>query len=382
MLRTASPHWVDGGLAAVNAVLLLVATPLLPADSQARRLDALGYLLLLGAALALAGRRRWPVGVAAVTVAAFVLYYGRGYPGPVAVVVPAAVALYTAVTLGYRWYAVTAMVALCLGKLAGGWVQTGDPLHSVAEVLWISGWLVAILVWGEVSRHRRAYLHEVEQRALDAERTREEAAGRRADEERLRIARELHDTLTHAISVVNVQSSVALHLLHRKPELVEPALLAIREASHEAMSELRATLGVLRSAGDAVPPGLARLPELAARFEQSGLSVRLEVTGEQLHLPPDTEHAAFRVVQEALTNTARHAAPATVDAAVTCHPTHLDLRIDDDGPGPTGPVIEGHGLRGMRERAAALGGTLTAGPRPGGGFRIHAILPLPAGAAR
>src|SRR6185369_5286592 len=184
-----------------------------------------------------------------------------------------------------------------------------------------------------------------------------------------------HDSLTHAISVVNVQSSIALHLLHRKPELIEPALLAIRDASHDAMRELRATLGVLRQA-DPPPPGLDELPALAARFEHDGLAVRVRVDGAACSVPPDTEHAAYRMVQEALTNTARHAAPAQVVAAITVHPTHLEVCVDDDGRGLAGPVSEGHGLRGMRERAVALGGTLVAGPRPGGGFRVHATLPL------
>jgi signal transduction histidine kinase len=270
------------------------------------------------------------------------------------------------------------------GRDGHGYIPGCTPdlrLRDGPAPLWISGWLIAILVWGEVIRHRSAYRHEVRQRALDAERAREEAALRRVDEERWRIARELHDTLTHAISVVNVQSAVALHLLHRRPQRVEPALLAIREASHEAMRELRATLNVLRDADDVGPPSIARLPLLAARFERSGLAVALRVHGEPRPVTADTEHATYRRVQEALTNAARHAAPATVEAAITYHPTHLDLRVDDDGPGVTRPIVEGHGLRGMRERATALGGTLRAGPRPGGGFRVHAILPLPADVA-
>jgi signal transduction histidine kinase len=359
------------------AVGIVLAADAMPASSPpARALDAVGYLLLIVAASALAARRAAPMPAAAVAAAMFLAYYGRDYPVPMLAALPAAITIYTLASLSYRWPAVTATAALSVGKLVAGWLRSGDPLHSVPEVLWISGWLVAILVWGEVTRHRRAYLHEVHQRAIDAERTREEAAQRRADEERLRIAQELHDTLTHAISVVNVQSSVALHLLHRKPELIEPALLAISEASQEAMRELRATLGVLRVADTTVPPGLAQLPLLAARFERSGLRVRLHISGDRRPVPPDTERAVYRMVQEALTNTARHAAPATVDVELTYQPTRLDLRVDDDGPGASAPVVEGHGLRGMRERAAALGGTVSTVPRPGGGFRVHASLPL------
>jgi signal transduction histidine kinase len=374
---TRGRNWFDGVLAATMAVGIVLAADAMPASSPpARALDAVGYLLLIVAASALAARRAAPMPAAAVAAAMFLAYYGRDYPVPMLAALPAAITIYTLASLSYRWPAVTATAALSVGKLVAGWLRSGDPLHSVPEVLWISGWLVAILVWGEVTRHRRAYLHEVHQRAIDAERTREEAAQRRADEERLRIAQELHDTLTHAISVVNVQSSVALHLLHRKPELIEPALLAISEASQEAMRELRATLGVLRVADTTVPPGLAQLPLLAARFERSGLRVRLHISGDRRPVPPDTERAVYRMVQEALTNTARHAAPATVDVELTYQPTRLDLRVDDDGPGASAPVVEGHGLRGMRERAAALGGTVSTVPRPGGGFRVHASLPL------
>jgi signal transduction histidine kinase len=371
---------VDIALAVVCAAGVMVA-PLLPVAGSARPhgLDAFGVVLFLLAAGAISVVNRWPATVGAVTTGAFVLYHGLGYPGPVFAVGPAVIALFVVAYRGKRRTAILSGAALVVGKLIGGlWLTGGDWPAAIAPVLWISGWLVADLVFGAAMRHRNLYLREVEQRALAAERSREDALARRAGEERLRIARELHDTLTHAISVVNVQSSVALHLLHRKPEMVEPALLAIREASHDAMRELRATLGVLRCADDARPPGLDGLPALAARFEQSGLAVRLRTRGEPVDLPPDTAHAAYRVVQEALTNTARHAAPANVEAAITFHPTHLDLCIDDDGGAGPAPVVEGHGIRGMRERAAALGGTLAVGPRPEGGFRVHATLPLSA----
>ena len=375
---TARQRWCfDGGLAVLTGLGVVLA-PRLPLAGSAspHDLDALGYLLFLGSALAVAGRRRWPVPVLAITVVGFVFYHGLGYPGPVFAIIPGIIAVYTAASRGHRQAAILGTTAVIIGKLVGGWLLTGNLIDAIIPVIWVKGWVLAALVWGEVNRHRRAYLEQVEQRALDAERGREEAARRRADEERLRIARELHDTLTHAISVVNVQSSVALHLLHRKPELVEPALLAIRDASQDAMRELRATLGVLRAATPQ-PPGLDQLPELAARFEHSGLAVRVRVDGDEVPVPPDTEHAAYRMVQEALTNTARHAASATVEAAITYHATYLEVCVDDDGRGPDGPVCEGHGLRGMRERAVALGGTLVAGPRPGGGFRVHATLPLP-----
>src|SRR5690349_20045770 len=211
MPRVLREWGVDAFLAKVAAVGVLLAPRLPGAGSDApHALDPFGYLLFLGAAVAVVWRRRRPVLVLAVTVAAFVLYHGLGYPGPVFAVVPAVFAIYTAVSLGHRWAGVAATAVLLAGKFFGGLALADDPAHAAGQVVWVGGWLTVALVWGEVNRHRRAYLEQVEQRAVEAERGREEAAHRRADEERLRIARELHDTLTHAISVVNVQSSVAL----------------------------------------------------------------------------------------------------------------------------------------------------------------------------
>ncbi len=224
------------------------------------------------------------------------------------------------------------------------------------------------------------HVREVEQRAEEAERTRDEAARRRAMEERLRIARELHDSLTHSISVIQVQAGVAVHLARKRGEDVPPALLAIQEAGADATRELRATLGVLRSEQDGDGSGLGQLDHLVARARAAGLPVTVNVTGEQRPLPPEADQAAYRIVQEALTNVSRHAGHAR--ASVHLHYTQesLSVQIVDDGKGtvtsagsrPSGP---GLGLVGMRERVAALGGLLQAGPRDDGGFQVPAELP-------
>ena len=224
------------------------------------------------------------------------------------------------------------------------------------------------------------HVREVEQRAEEAERTRDEAARRRAMEERLRIARELHDSLTHSISVIQVQAGVAVHLARKRGEDVPPALLAIQEAGADATRELRATLGVLRSEQDGDGSGLGQLDHLVARARAAGLPVTVNVTGEQRPLPPEADQAAYRIVQEALTNVSRHAGHAR--ASVHLHYTQesLSVQIVDDGKGtvtsagsrPSGP---GLGLVGMRERVAALGGLLEAGPRDDGGFQVRAELP-------
>ena len=229
------------------------------------------------------------------------------------------------------------------------------------------------------------HLREVEQRAEEAERTRDEAARRMAMEERLRIARELHDSLTHSISVIQVQAGVAVHLARKRGEDVPPALAAIQEAGADAARELRATLGVLRSEEDGDGSGLGQLDSLVARARAAGLPVTVTVTGAQRPLPPEVDQAAYRIVQEALTNVSRHAGHACTSVHLHYTPETLSVQVDDDGQGPvistgtgtgtgTRPSGPGLGLVGMRERVSALGGQLQAGPQDGG-FRVRAELP-------
>jgi signal transduction histidine kinase len=232
------------------------------------------------------------------------------------------------------------------------------------------------------------HLREVEQRAEEAERTRDEVARRRAVEERLRIARELHDSLTHSISVIQVQAGVAVHLARKRGEEVPPALLAIHAAGADAARELRATLGVLRdqdqgTSEDPDGSGLDYLDGMVTRARSAGLPVTVTVTGTRRPLPPAVDQAAYRIVQEALTNTSRYARTADgggqASAWVVLHYAQdaLTVQVNDDGNGggakSAGP---GLGLIGMRERVSALGGRLHAGPRDGGGFQVRAELPV------
>jgi len=257
-----------------------------------------------------------------------------------------------------------------------GWQR----FQAVSWVISVGGMAVALGMW-------RLHLREVEQRAEEAERTRDEVARRRAVEERLRIARELHDSLTHSISVIQVQAGVAVHLARKRGEEVPPALLAIHEAGADAARELRATLGVLRS-DDHGPSencdgsGLGHLDGMVTRARSAGLPVTVTVTGTQRPLPPAVDQAAYRILQEALTNTSRHAGSAVggpVSASVLLHYAQdtLTVQVNDDGNGAgstsAGP---GLGLIGMRERVSALGGRLHTGPREGGGFQVRAELPV------
>jgi signal transduction histidine kinase len=199
----------------------------------------------------------------------------------------------------------------------------------------------------------------------------------------MRIARELHDVLAHNISLINVQAGVALHLMDEQPGQSRSALAAIKQASNDALGELRSVLDVLRQ-GDEAPPrtpasGLAHLERLVAGAEATGLQVRTRVDGTPRPLPAGTDLAAYRIVQEALTNVTRHAGPASATVLIAYGENDLTVQVDDDGRGPVAAGNgSGNGIRGMRERVAALGGELAAGPRPGGGFRVKARLPLEA----
>ena len=213
----------------------------------------------------------------------------------------------------------------------------------------------------------------------------EEESLRRAGEERLRIARELHDALGHHLSLISVQAGVALHVNEALPEQARTSLAAIRDASKEALTELRSVLDILRQRGEAAPrfPGstLARIEDLAAQASAAGLEVSTVVVGEARPLPYGIEAAAFRIVQEALTNVTRHAGRATATVRVAYGDRDLTVLVEDDGRGAAvgaSPHGSGKGIVGMRERVGALGGELEAGPRAEGGFRVRAVLPLEA----
>ncbi|MEU9023720.1 sensor histidine kinase [Actinomadura sp. NPDC048394] len=369
----------DGLLAAAMAVLLTVVMLYSP------RAGALDVAAGVAGSLVLVAWRRAPL-VALLGSAAFMLVVAaRTQPGPAAAY-PVMVAVFAAVRAGHRVAAAlvsAAFLGIAVAVNLPGADGTGENLQSVALLV---GWFVAAGVAATVIQHRQAYLEEAEQRAAEAERTREEAALRRAGEERLRIARELHDSLTHSISVIKVQAGVAVHLAHRRGEDVPPALLAIQEASGDAMRELRATLEVLRdsdsdggdgSGGEAAASGLDRLDDLVERARSTGLDATVTVSGTRRDLPSEVDRAAYRIVQEALTNVSRHAGGAAATVCVEYAGDALVVQVEDDGKAdPDAPPVPGKGLLGMRERVAALGGRLRAEPRAEGGFIVRAELPL------
>jgi signal transduction histidine kinase len=376
-----SPAWPNWRVDVLPAVLIgafQIGVTHIASHRQTGRhgLDALGIALLAIGALGLIGRRRWPVPTLGVAIAATLAYLLLDYAeGPIWL--PLIIALFNAMISGHR---LVAWGALALGYPAFMWLpylvgSEPKPPNALAAV-GIAAWLLVLGTVAEIARIRR-------ERSLEANRMRAEEARRRASEERLRIARELHDVLAHNISLINVQAGVALHLIDEQPEQARTALAAIKSASKEALGELRSVLSVLRQADEAPPPrspapSVERLDGLVSRASAAGLEVRTEISGTPKTLPAGVDLAAFRIVQEALTNVARHAGHATATIRVGYGEEELTVQVDDNGNGTGQPSTSGggNGIPGMRERASALGGELEAGPRPGGGFRVLARLPL------
>ncbi|GAB3958401.1 sensor histidine kinase [Actinoallomurus acanthiterrae] len=369
--RRPSGQRADFLIAAVVAVIVIVSTMW-----HAGGIAAVGpkaYLMMGVGVVALAFRRRAPV-LATTVVAVSTAYY---YVGPF----PDGMEMAT--------FAVASYLAAAQGQRLAAYVGTGAGLSvfTVAEFgvghrpdvfrfLGVLAWVLVVVIAGEVTRYHRAYIDEARRRVAEAERTREEEALRRATEERLRIARELHDVLAHKISLINVQAGAALH--RRDPEQAYAALSAIKDASKETLRELRTTLGVLRQVDEAQPltpaPSLDHLDELISRTRNAGLPVELTVSGDRTRLPSTVDLTAYRIIQEALTNAIRHAGPATATVLLRYDADRVTVEITDDGHGSD--AAAGNGIRGMRERAATIGGTLTANTRPGGGFLVRASLPL------
>jgi signal transduction histidine kinase len=323
-------------------------------------------------------RRRFPSGVLAVAVVLVWTYLALDYPyGPI--FLPGIVALCSAVVSGHRRGAYSIAAAAFVGLLVLHLIRNPDELPPLFGA---GGWLSTLAIVIAASEWWRARRERLVQVRL----AQEEAQRRRGSEERLRIARDLHDALGHHVSLINVQAGVALHLMDSDPEQARTALAAIKQSSGQLLREMRATLGVLRGVDEAPPrhpmAGLARLTDLLEENRSAGLPVELEVTGSPRELPASVDHAAYRIVQEALTNTRRHAGAARARVALAYDEDGVTVQVEDDGAGTKGSGATdpagGTGLPGMRERAAALGGSLTAGPRTDGGFRVQARLPTPA----
>jgi signal transduction histidine kinase len=374
----------DVFLVAVTAGIQLGASAAISAH-HGKPISLAGYLLLAAGPAALLARRQFPAAVWWVTVAAAVAFAAVEPAGlPYLALI---IAFVNAVLAGQRRAAISGLVASYLGIVwLPGLTGTGH-FPTAALALGIAAWHLTLLSGAEWYRGRR-------QRAVALAQGRAETERRQASEERLRIARDLHDVVAHSLAVINVQANTALHLIDQQPDRARPTLSVINDVSRQALVELRAVLGVLRQDSDQLPrspaPSLAQISELISGATAAGITVRVSQEGARRDLPANVDLAGYRILQEALTNSARHAAGAAVAVRLVYGPGDLVIQVDDDGArrsgsSPTGAEPDstepysaggGNGIPGMTERARALGGTLRAGPRPDGGFRVRAWLPL------
>jgi signal transduction histidine kinase len=372
------PVVLDGALAiGLTVAFVGITASIEPSDGE-RALDLLAYALIVVACGVLAVRRRLPVTALLVASVATSLYSARDYAGG-PVYLTALFAMYTvASTRDWRRSAPLVAGAMLI-HVAGG---LASSFGYVGWVVIYSGWAAAAVFLGDAARNRRQYLASLEERARRLEATQEEEARRRVAEERLRIAGDLHDVVSHTLGAITVQAGVGAHVIERDPAQAKAALEAIKEAGQEAMGELRVILGLLREEGGdedgsrrSPTPGIDRLGSLVAGVRRAGIPVDLVTTGHEHPLPAATELAAYRIVQESLTNVVRHADASQATVTLGYADDGLTIEVTDDGRASHVHDRVGHGITGMVERAAALGGSLHAGPRATGGFVVRAHLP-------
>jgi signal transduction histidine kinase len=376
---SASPWLMDGVVAA--ACFGMVAAPLTgPANGGSGPASVAAYLLAAAMAVPYLVHRRWPLPALLVCLVALLLYslgHFAGYPGFPIFAMVFGIALHAG-----RRQALVGFVASALALAAALAIQ---PDTLVDRSSWLSSMLVLTVAWlaGENLRARRTRWSNLEERARRLEAEREERARQAVDAERMRIARDLHDVVAHAMSVVAVQAGVAHHVIDSKPAMAKQALGTIETTSRAALVELRRMLGVLRQSGQSPgaltpAPGIDDLSDLRATFTKAGLRTVLDIEGNHRLVPAGVQLSTYRIVQEALTNVLKHGG-SEAEIYVSSSESKVEISVSDPGPGhrSPGPVPDGgHGLIGMRERVALFGGTLQAGPRPDGGFTVHATIPL------
>lgn len=339
------------------------------------------YLLVAAAFLPLAFRRKapWPVflisGIAAIS-------YNVMIPAPAPTILAPMIAIYT-VTLHSKPRRSGLVALLVIGLVVAAALFVFSPtIRWVSEVMGPIVLLTATALLGQSERNRREYLAEYERRALEAERTREEEARRRVDEERIRIAREVHDIVAHSLSIVTVQAGAAAALLDNSPQGARESIENVRQTGKQALTELRSMLDVLRTpdAENPLAPAahITNVGSLIEGVREAGIEVDLRTEGDLGSVPAYAGVSAYRIVQEALTNVVRHSGAQSVDVIIAANPRELSVIVVDDGGGDPTPrrMVEGHGIRGMRERVDALGGNFEIGPVEGAGVRIKATIPL------
>ncbi|MFD5629039.1 sensor histidine kinase [Streptomyces sp. NPDC127072] len=384
--------WREGAITATAFALCLLGG-VVRVDDTLSTPPAAAYLIAVLSCAVLPVRHRAPLVALAATTVSGVLVQPLGLLLSPLTVAPAVITAYS-YTLAARTERraasavslTSAALLVASTPLSGGlsW-QDASRMGVVAAFPLMAG------VLGHSVRNRRAYLAAVEERARRAEESRDSEARRRVAEERVRIARELHDLVAHQITLANAQATVAAHLFDTRPEQTRKSLKELVETTGDALDDLRATVGLLRQSGDAdapaePAPGLARLPTLIESFRRAGLEVSVRQEGTARPLPPGVDLTAYRIVQEALTNVTKHAGTGSARVRLAWKRDCVAITVTDDGTGAhTAPNTSavpdrppGYGLIGMRERATAVGGHLSAGRRPEGGFLVSTRLPLPA----
>jgi signal transduction histidine kinase len=370
---------VDALLVVVIALVEIVATAFAAEQQDRGALGVAGVTLLLLGVLALPLRHRHPVAVLWWVLGTTLAYWSLGYPrGPVFFAL--LVALAQAVLTGHRRAAIASLLLGFVGFLWLAFWLGREPAPGWGETAALAAWLTALLCVTELVRSRR-------DRAREAARLHAEAELRRVADERMRIARDIHDAVAHNMSLINIQAGVALHLMDEEPGRAREALSTIKDASKEALVELRSIVGVLRQVDEDAPrsptPSLARLDDLVTNAAAAGVDVRVDLNADLGAVPRSTDLAAFRILQESLTNVARHSDAHAAVVRLHTRDGVLGIEVLDEGTGRgdgqgAGLPGGGNGIAGMRERAASVGGRLEAGPRPGGGFAVRAELPLDA----
>jgi signal transduction histidine kinase len=383
-IRGLNPHAVDAVLAlAFTVAALWTVAARVGNDDGFRDDDFLGVFLLLLQTLPLAVRSAAPLAAISVSVAAISLHIALGYQGVPAGTFAALLILYSAASQADTRGAVLAAVITLAGITVYFTTDRSDP--SLAGAVTTYATYAASWGLGRYARSRREYTEVVEERANLLEKEREVRAREAVADERARIARELHDMVGHSLNLIVIQSGGAQRMLTTKPELARDSLLSIESTGRQALTEMERMLGILRTSETEEPtlspqPGLRQVDVLAAQVTEAGLPVEVSVEGAPAELPASIDLSAYRIIQEALTNAIKHAGPARAHVTIRYGRDKLELEVTDDGR--AAPAVHanddkgGRGLIGMKERVALFGGELTVGPRPEGGYRVHARLPL------
>ncbi|QIB47923.1 sensor histidine kinase [Streptomyces aureoverticillatus] len=391
--RSRGTWWREGAVTATAFALCLLGGVLRDDDGPLSPPSVAAYFIAVVSSAVLPLRHRAPLAVMAVTAACGVLVPPLGLLLSPLIVAPAVITAYSyARAVRNERRAASAVLSISVVLLLAATPLFGAlSWKDASRVGAVAAFPLVAGVLGRSAQNRRAYLAAVEERAQRAEESRDSEARRRVAEERVRIARELHDLVAHQITLANAQATVAAHLFDTRPEQTRKSLKELVETTSDALDDLRATVGLLRQSEDtesgdmAAPaepaPGLSRLPTLLTSFRRAGLEVSVHEEGTARPLPPGVDLTAYRIVQEALTNVTKHAGTGSARVRLVWDRDHVTLTVADDGRGAGARTAAdrppGYGLIGMRERATALGGHLSAGRRPEGGFLVSARLPLP-----